>query len=469
MKINQKKDNMQVIFNILSQVVLNGVNFVLIMLFTHYLTTSNYGIVSIYQAYVLFFAILVGLNSQGSIGPAFVHIEKENRNNYLASIMLLAVLSFFVFIFIFTILMPTFSQFAQMSPLLIYLMIVHSFGNFCFNFANVKNVYSQKAQFSFFMSIFIALLMIIFAWIGVYYQNNKLLTPYLVRILGLALPYILCGIYVVFITFIKGNPFCILKRAWKFCLPICIPLIFHGVSQVILAQTDKIMLQKLVTEDSEVGVYSFISTFVHILNAIYVALNNTWVPLYYSYIKENKKEILLKRSKRYNDLFSILVAGFIMVSPEFVKWFSDVNYWKGILLIPLISLSIYMVFLYSFAVNYEIYYTKTKLIAVGTLAAAISNIILNIFMIPYLGMYGAGVATLIAYILLFLFHERCAKKISNNMYPYTKKFFIKNTLGILVFCIIFYLFLEQWYIRWIIAIILGIILIYKIRYNKVLF
>lgn len=78
-----KKDNFQAIFNILSQLILNGTNFVLIMIFTRFLSTSDYGKVSIFQAYALFFAIIVGLNIQGSIGTAFVHIDEKERNNYL--------------------------------------------------------------------------------------------------------------------------------------------------------------------------------------------------------------------------------------------------------------------------------------------------------------------------------------------------------------------------------------------------
>lgn len=95
-----RKDNLQAVFNILSQLILNGTNFVLIMIFTRFLSTSDYGIVSIFQAYALFFAIIVGLNVQGSIGTAFVHIGEKERNDYLSSIMLLAVIFFGIIIVI---------------------------------------------------------------------------------------------------------------------------------------------------------------------------------------------------------------------------------------------------------------------------------------------------------------------------------------------------------------------------------
>ena len=65
------------------------------------------------------------------------------------------------------------------------------------------------------------------------------------------------------------------------------------------------MLQKLTDDLSIVGIYSFIVTYVHILNSIYAALNNTWVSLYYKYLKSDKYDTLKIRSKRYMNFFTI--------------------------------------------------------------------------------------------------------------------------------------------------------------------
>lgn len=465
---NVSKTNSQAIYNILSQIILNGTNFILIMLFTRYLTTDNYGIVSIYQAYVLFFAILVGLNVQGSIGPAFVHIDKTQRNNYLASVFLLALLSFFIFIAIIFVFLKPLSNFAQLTPALLILMVAHSFGVFCFNFASIKYVYLRKSQYSCLLAILLAVSMIVFSWLGII-GSKSFLPQYTARILGLSIPYIICAIYVTTTIFIKGNPFMNIKGFWNFCLPICLPLIFHGISQVILSQTDKIMLQKILADNSAVGLYSFIVTFVHILNSIYIALNNTWVPLYYEYTKERQISLILRRAKRYNNLFTILVVGFMLVSPEVVMIFADPAYWNGIYIIPLVVLSIYFMFLYSFAVNFEIYHKKTKLIAVGTTAAAVANIILNTMFIPYFGIFGAAMATLISYFLLFIFHEISARTIKNEKYPFKQSFFIKNILIVFLFSILFSIFRNNWEIRWILAIVVGFYLIFDIYKNKTLF
>ena len=255
-----------------------------------------------------------------------------------------------------------------------------------------------------------------------------------------------------------------------FCLPICIPLVFHGVSQIVLGQTDKIMIQKQLIDDGLVGIYSFIVTFVHILNSIYTALNNTWVPIYYSYTKDGNYEMIKVRSNRYCKLFLCLCLGFMFVSPEFVRLFADKNYWGGINLIPLIVLSIFFTFLYSFGVNFELYLRKTKWIAIGTTAAAVVNIVLNALLIPKYELCGAAIATLISYVLLFVFHQLCARKMQDELqYPYGILFFIKPIGIILMAVILFYIVQNLLIIRWGIAAIVGVYLVWNIVKNKSIF
>lgn len=454
MENEKKRDSKQAIFNILSQLILNGTNFILIMYFTRHLSTQNYGIVSIYQAYVLFVSVVVGLRTQGSIGPAFVHIDDSEHNDYLASMMLISVTSFIVIFALCVVLINPIVTFTELESFLIYLMLFHCFGNFVFNFLSIKFVYKRKAQYSFILSLAMSVLMVIISVFGVH-QTIFNIPDYMGRILGISIPYILCGLYGTFNIFLHGNSFTNIKKYAHFCIPISLPLIIHGLSQVVLGQTDKIMLQKMIKDIGVVGVYSFIVTFVHVLNSIYTALNNTWVPIYYDYTKNGRHKEIRMRASRYADFFTLLIVGFIMVSPEFIKIFADSKYWVGTSLIPVVSLATFMVFMYSFAVNYEIYREKTKVIAIGTSSAAVCNMVLNAILIPKLSMYGAAIATAISYMTLFLFHEYYAKRLPASEYQFSKRFFSKNFIIIIMASIVFHLAIDYWIIRWIIAIFVG--------------
>mgnify|MGYP004608638761 FL=1 len=463
-----KKDNIQVFFNLLSQVILQGTNFILIMIFTRYMSTSNYGVVSIYQAYSTLFIAIIGLSIQGTIGAAFAHLNEKQQENYLASIYLLACVNYLIVNLVLFCIKDYVISFTGLDWYLIILMLAYSFGNFSFNFISIKYVYKRKAQVSCLLSLFVSVLMIGLSWLSIV-QKSIAMPEYLGRILGLSCPYVICIFITMVIIFREGNPFQDFISSAKFCLPMSLPLVLHSISSVFLGQTDKIMLQKLLNEVAMVGIYSFIVTFVHLLNSVYVALNNTWLPIYYDCLKYGDYERLKQRTKKYLCFFSYICVGFIMVAPEIVKLFANPSYWSGIAIIPLSMVSIYFIFTYTFAVNFELYSRKTNWIAIGTILAAIFNVFLNYLLIPILSIYGAAFATCFSYLLLFLFHHLYAKKISNNHYIYDLKFFVKDYIFVFIGIIMFYVFANIAIVRWCFAIVLAIVIMLNFKKNKVFF
>lgn len=447
---------------------MNGVNFALIIIFTHFLTTTDYGIVSIYMSYTFFVSVFIGFATQGSIGTVLIHWDKSEHNKYISNILGISLISFVVITLIGACAMQYISGFTQLEPFLVYILLAHSFGIFCFGFAQIKYIYSRTAQYSLALAVFVAIGMIALSWIGIK-QDWFAQKQYVVRILSMAVPYMLCGGFVIVKTFIKQKPFVEFKKSYEFCLPICIPLIFHGLSHIVLSQTGRVMLQQILNDNSVVGIYSFIITFSYVLNTIYVAFNNTWVPIFYNYLKADYIEGIIIRTKKYNNFYTLLVVGFLMVAPEFIYLLADENYWCGIKLVPIAATSIYLVFLYSFAVNYELYHKESKLVAIGTIGAALSNIIFNYLLIPDYGMYGAAIATFIAYVFLVVFHTVCAKKFIVGIYPYSDLFFIPNLIIVLIASAGFYLFLDYWYLRWGVAVVDGVVLVRNLYKERKLF
>lgn len=75
----------------------------------------------------------------------------------------------------------------------------------------------------------------------------------------------------------------------------------------------------------------------------------------------------------------------IMVAPEVVKILASKPYWEGIVIIPPVVLSNYIIFVYTMYVNVEHYYKKTVRISLYTAVAAVINLVLNYIFIPYFG------------------------------------------------------------------------------------
>lgn len=462
-----KNENALAFFNILGPVVLNGINFFTIPIFTAMLGTENFGVVSIYSTWVQIFSIIMGIQTGGTIAVARANFEEKEFPKYYSSVIFLSTVvasAVFGFILIFR---NQIGYFMRVDIWIVIIMALQSFGTYIISFATLKFTYSKQASKNFFISILVSVLSIGISLILIFktpiYENR-----YIGRIVGYAAPNIVIG-FILLIHFLYKGRTLYHKQYWKFCLPLCLPLIFHNLSQIILGQSNRILLQHIINDDSMVGVYSFIFTFVNLLGIIWGALNNTWVPFYYDDVKAGNKELILKKSKNYLFLYTILCIGFILLSPEVIKIFSSSDFWVGTMLIPIVAFSNYMVFLYSFPVNFEFYHKKTVLIAVGTFSAALVNIILGVILITPYGILGAALASFSSYVGLFIFHHIIAKYILKHEYHYSVKFFIPGIFGMIAASVFFYVTIDFWFIRWTLGLILGIILVIRVYRNRGIF
>ncbi|HEU5230161.1 MAG TPA: lipopolysaccharide biosynthesis protein [Ktedonobacteraceae bacterium] len=104
--------------------------------------------------------------------------------------------------------------------------------------------------------------------------------------------------------------------------------------------------------------------------------------------------------------FSLLllfaVYGFSLAGIGILELFFPVSYHSAYPIIPIIAVSIMFYGLHLFLTVGIAIRRKTWLVVVLTLTAAISNILLNIFLIPRYGAMGAAWSTLLAYALLAL-------------------------------------------------------------------
>ena len=145
------------------------------------------------------------------------------------------------------------------------------------------------------------------------------------------------------------------------------------------------------------------------------------------------------------------------------------EYWSGISVIPILVLGVYFTFMYQFPVNFEFFHKKTQIIAMGTLLAAVVNIILNTVFIPIWGMYGAAVATAISYGILFILHFFIVTHMKECSYHLKVVKFIPGLLSVLVGILLFYILCDYWYFRWGIGLLLGCYELWRILKRKRVF
>ena len=461
-----KNKNQTVFYNILSTIILQGVAFFTTPLFSRLLGTENYGIVSVYTAWVQVISITFGLQTMVTIPIAQNEYSTEKQETYQSSVLLMSVVSFMTLGGIALLLPESLWMQVKLSRFMLLLIILQAFGTFCVNFLNMKQIYEWNAGRNFALAMTTTFSTVILAFILVHRMSSK--DNYWGYLIGYAVPYFVLAVLICIYILRNG------KRGewfkyWKFCIVISFPVILHGLSNILLSQSDRIMLQQLL-DNSITGVYSLALTFGSVLAAIYSALNNSWVPFFYQYMGEERYDRLKHHEKNYLELFTVLTIGFMLLSTEVYQIFAGREYWDGIRYLPIIAMSNYFTFLYSFPVNYEFCKKRTSIVAIGTVLSACCNIFLNLILIRHVGAIGAAIATLVSHILLFVFHHLLSFYVINKGdYPFRFREFLPYLLSVLCAVTVVYVIADYSILRFMIAMILGLMELGRIIQRKSIF
>lgn len=464
--IKSKGENSQTFFNILSTIISSGIAFITMPIFTRLLGTEQYGLYSIYHAWLTILLCFMGLNVQAGLGTGFYKYKDkyyEFRSSTLIEGTVFSILLMAVLLLLYPIIKPVFGY----SLGIFVVLLFNAFANFVTNMASSGWVYEKQAFRNMIMSSLLLIstsalsIVLLIKW-----KSNAPL--FYGRVFGVAAPYIIIGL-IVWIVLFKEKPCGFRKEYWKYSLLFGLPMVFHLLSHQVLGQSDRLMMQWFHVPSSEIGIYSFFYSFVAILTTILNALNTSWCPFLYDDLNKKLYDKINVRIKHYVQIFTVLCVGFLLVSREVMRIFANSAYWSGASLVPILVIVVYFTFFYQFGVNYEFFNEKPIYVAIGTIIAAISNIILNYVMIPIWGMYGAAIATLISYFVLALMHTIVVKVWKLEKYPLSYKPVIIGLGIVLVGCGVYYYLAEMIVIRWLLAIVLGIYLIVSVYRRKQIF
>lgn len=459
-------ENRMALFNILSTVLVAGINFFTIPVFTRVLSTEGYGIVNVYTAWVQICTVFVGLKADGSVGSAKANLPEDEQDSYHLSVLVLGLLSFAVVMGLLLAFMPQITALLDMEPLLVVAMALQSLGTFVVSLFSMRFIFRKQAQRNLLVSVGVcvattvaSLLLISFVFTG---EDG-----YRGRVLGLSLPYLLIGL-ALFAWLAVAASGRVRLSYWRFCLALTLPLIFHGLSQIALAQIGRIAVQR-VDGYSAAGVYSIAVTVVSVLNSIYTALNNAFVPFMYDDLAGKTDDSVKRRHFRnYMLLFTLGCCAFALMAPEVLKVLSTEEYWGAVSLLPPLVVGQYCVFLYSFPVNYEFYAMRTRSVAMGTALAALLDLTLAVALVPALGMMGAALATMCSYLALFLFHFLIARyALGDRNYP--ARSFAAGLVAMLVVCALCYPLDGLPVVRWAVGLALLAVALGRVIKNRTIF
>lgn len=435
---------------------LKGVSFLTIPIFTRLLTTEDYGMVSLYTAWLSIFTIFIGCSLNESIRRAKYEYS-EVYDDFISSITFLSLIIFVVYLIFFTLFIDFFTNVTELPKLIFYFMVSQAFFSYVSNFAMTKYRLEYRYKVSSIVTILITVASVFLSIFLIKHGFDD--KRYIGKIIGGGVFNISVGLF--FLVFLMKNGKKLISfKYWKYALVLGIPLIFHGLGLVANAQFDRIIINKYLGS-SATGIYSFAYQVGMIIQVLFTSIDQAWNPWFYEKFKENAHNKIRKRAKTMRNLFTVLYASVLMVTPELIRIMAAKTYWSGLYIVPWIFMAYYFVFMYALEVNVEYAYKRTELIAVGTILSAVINIVLNIIFIPIYGYVAAAITTAISYYILFLFHYIITSRVLKRT-EYGFGFHMQSTVFVLVITVYFVIFQNSLLFR-----IVGILMFWGVFYRSI--
>lgn len=391
---------------IIGNYLLRGLSFFTVPIFTRLLTTSDYGIFNSFLAYESILFIILGFAIHSSYKNA-LYKYKDQFENYVSSTFVLIIISLFIWLIMFFLFSVQICDFLQLNKLSIYMLIIYSFSSAIITCANSYFALNYEVKKFVKLSSISAITNIILSilLIKTIFVNDS----YLGRIIGTAIPSFVISIYIIYEQFKRAKPV-INLGFWKWGLNYSMPIIPHGISQIILNQFDRIMILNMIGA-AQSGLYSFAYTIYTIINVTTNSLGTAWEPWFYEKMNERKYDEIKLRSSQYILGITTFTICVMLVSPEIIKILGSKEYWDAIhCILPIVAAGFFS-FLYTLPSGIEYFHGKTKYIALGTVGAAFVNIVLNYIFIDIYGYVAAAYTTLFTYFLYFILHYVISRKI----------------------------------------------------------
>jgi len=458
-----KNKNRITLLNFLSNLLLRGISIFTAPVFSRLLGTSGYGIVSVYNIWTRVLCVAIPMQSNLTLVNARVEYPAEAQNGYQSAVMTLSLLGFLAAGILCTVFLGPISGLLHLPGILVYLMLLQAFGNFTTTFAGSKYTYEFKAGRNLLLSVGVTLasLGLSLALVLSLPQEER----YLGRIWGNMIVYAGVGLVLALVVLRRGRVY-FRPDYWKFCLTLSLPMVFYSLSDMMLAQSDQIMLQTML-DSTSVGLYGLAYTFTNVLFTIFHSLNNTWAPFFFEDMKNGERSKVRSSAINFLELFTILAMGFVLLAPEVFRIYASRDFWSGTNLIPLFSAGYYLNFLCTFPVNYDYYHKQNKAVAVITVSCALVNLGLNYLLIRSFGVVGAALATATAHFLqLVLHHIYAGCVLGKEDYPYPVKLWGGYGLAFLGAMFLSYLLSGGWLFRWALGAVLGLWELYRIRKRR---
>lgn len=407
------------------------ITFFLLPVYTSLLSTEEYGIVDLLNTLVSLCIPIVTFQIEQAL---FRHLIDSRKNeseikNIISTTIITTIIQSILYLLIFYIIAPFIHN--DYKYFLATNVIACIFSSIMLQISRGLGDNKRYAIGSFITALTTVLLNVVFiVWFkwGAY----GMLFASLIANIGCCI-YILLSKEIYKYIGVKAYSKELLKKLWKYS----IPLIPNAISWWTFNSSDRIIVSSILGI-AQNGILSASYKFSSVYITIYNIFNMTWTESASLHINDkDNSEFFSKIINTVLKLFTAICFGIIAFMPFIFPIMINEKFGEAYNQIPILMLSsLFNVLVGLISVIY-IAKKDTKAVARTSIMSAIINLVINLVLIKFIGLYAASISTLVAYMSMGIYRLYDVKKYIKIKLD--KSFILKTLLMIPILFISYYI------------------------------
>lgn len=383
------------------------ITFLLLPLYTYVLSTEEYGIVDLLNTLVSLFIPIVTLQIEQGVFRYLIDCreDKEKEKKVITTSILFMVAQTILYLVIFA----CASQFIHNSYkyFLAVNLVANVFANILLQISRGMGDNTKYAIGSFLSGAVTVILNVIFIVLFKWGAYGMLFATLIGNLM--------CAMYLTISKEIYKKVSIKLfdKALLKEILKYSIPLVPNMISWWVVNASDRMIVTAALGVATN-GIYSAAHKFSSVLMTLNAVINMTWTESASLNIeKEDRDEFFSKIFNVILRIFGSLCLGVVAYMPFVFPILINEKFGDAYYQIPILIIATIFNILVSFLGAIYVAKKLTKEIAKTSIFAGIINIVLDITLINFIGLYAASVSTAVAYFSMFMYRFIDSKKYVN--------------------------------------------------------
>lgn len=397
------------------------VSFLLLPLYTSILSTEEYGIYDLILTITTFALPFITLLMEESMFRFLIDCKDDTqKKNVISQTMLYTLVSTIFFLVVILVINNFFKiPYLWISLLYVASSIISGLRNALVRGLGKIKLYTLVNFISSLLNIILNIIFIALLRFGIY---GLLLAGIISNIVSSAIVFIILKMHKYFS--IKNYDKNLMTKMIKYS----IPLVPNSLSWAVVNLSDRLVISGVIGTSAN-GIYAMSYKFPNLMNTIYGFFYTAWTESSAKAINDNENEEFFNKIYKTltNAMFSVSL-GIIVCMPLIFNLFIKADYSEAYKYIPILVIAMYFNNMSGYYGGIFTGYKDTKVMGTTTIIGAIINIVIDILLIKFIGIYAAAISTLVSCMVIYYYRKL-------NVRKYIKLQRVDLTLGCIILTI----------------------------------